>query len=163
MLNRFHASVLLTFLLGCGVTLGLHYAPQLLVETQAEENEKDEKPGADEWFVEQRAYPLKAIPFDARVRAIEQMDAAETRQTQARVRLYGKAAAAIAQQSQPRWEALGPQPIANGNTGAALRPALPALRPASCPHALAFGPPLRLTGEDYEGLAKRVESAVRAL
>ena len=126
MLNRFLWSVLFTLLLGVGLTLGLHYAPLLSPEREAqetEENEKDEKPGADEWFVEQRAYPLKAIPFDARVRALEQMDAAEARQTAARVRLYGKAANVIAQQSQPRWEALGPQPIANGNTGAALKPA----------------------------------------
>ncbi len=123
MLNRFSWSVLFTLLLGCSLTFGLRYAPQLVAETQAEENEKGEKPGADEWFVAQRAYPLKAIPFDARVRAIEQMDAAEARQTAARVRLYGKAANVIAQQNQPRWEALGPQPIANGNTGAVARAA----------------------------------------
>jgi hypothetical protein len=28
---------------------------------------------------------------------------------------------------------------------------------------VAFGEPLRLTGDDYEALAKRVEQAVRAL
>ncbi len=121
MLTRFSWSLLFTLLLGVGLTWGLQYAPLLSAETKA--REKGEKPGADEWFVEQRAYPLKAIPFDARVKAIEQMDAAEARQTATRVKLYGKAANIIAQQSQPRWEALGPQPIANGNTGAVAKPA----------------------------------------
>ncbi|NOT61571.1 MAG: hypothetical protein HOP19_15245, partial [Acidobacteria bacterium] len=109
-------SVLLTFLLGGGLSLGLRYAPLLALENAAEEyeeNEKDEKPGADEWFVEQRAYPLKTIPFDARMNALEQMEAAETRQAAARTKLYGRAARVIEQQTQPRWEALGPQPIAN--------------------------------------------------
>ncbi|MGH9847654.1 MAG: hypothetical protein ACREEM_53875, partial [Blastocatellia bacterium] len=70
-----------------------------------------EKPGADEWFYEQRAYPLNEIPHGARLRAIEQMERVEAR----RASLFSRTVEA-AVESQPRWEALGPRPIANGNT-----------------------------------------------
>jgi uncharacterized protein (TIGR03437 family) len=91
-------------------------------EVEAEDGRR-EKPEAEEWFYEQRAYPLKSIPPGARVQALAQLEAVEARRTQARVKLYGKQmAAVIEQQSQPRWEALGPQPIINGNTGTPQRP-----------------------------------------
>ncbi len=70
-----------------------------------------EKPGADQWFHEQRAYPLNEIPHGARLRAIEQMEQVEAR----RASLFGESAEAVVE-SQPRWEGLGPRPIANGNT-----------------------------------------------
>jgi len=35
--------------------------------------------------------------------------------------------------------------------------------PKRGPARIAFGAPMRLTGEDYQGLAKQVEDAVRAL
>jgi photosystem II stability/assembly factor-like uncharacterized protein len=86
-----------------------------------------EKPGADEWFYEQRAYPLTEIPRGARVRAIRQMEAAETRQKQVRRALYGQTTEATRatealENNQPKWEALGPKPISNGNTGTISRP-----------------------------------------
>jgi len=83
---------------------------------------RGEQPESDEWFYEQRAYPLNAIPAGARMRAIGQMERIEARRAELRRRLYGKEAG-TAEQTQPKWEALGPKPIANGNTGALSRPA----------------------------------------
>src|SRR5215475_7874683 len=85
------------------------------------EDERGERPESDEWFYEQRAYPLNAIPIGARVRAIEQMERIEARRVELRRGLYGKDAGTEAQ-NQPKWEALGPRPITNGNTGTLSRP-----------------------------------------
>ncbi len=85
------------------------------------EVERGEQPESDEWFYEQRAYPSKAIPIGARLRAIEQMERIEARRAEFRRRLYRKEAR-TEPQNQPKWEALGPRPIANGNTGPLSRP-----------------------------------------
>ncbi len=47
------------------------------IAEQPEEIESDEKPGADEWFHEQRAYPRTEIPIAARMRALDQLDQLE--------------------------------------------------------------------------------------
>jgi uncharacterized protein (TIGR03437 family) len=86
-----------------------------------EEIESDEKPGADEWFYEQRAYPLKEIPLGARMRALTYLEDDERRLRQLKsVQLDGATRPETMQE--PVWQALGPQPIANGNTGAVQRP-----------------------------------------
>jgi uncharacterized protein (TIGR03437 family) len=92
------------------------------VETGArEESESDEKPGADEWFYEQRAYPLKQIPAGARMRAFDQLEREEQRLRQRTGAQLDRATASEMMQ-EPAWRPLGPQPIANGNTGAVQRP-----------------------------------------
>jgi uncharacterized protein (TIGR03437 family) len=86
-----------------------------------EEIESDEKPGADEWFREQRAYPLREIPIAARMRAFDQLEREEQRLRQLKgAPRDGAVEAETAQE--PGWLPLGPQPIANGNTGAVQRP-----------------------------------------
>ena len=84
-------------------------------------SEKSERLGADEWFIEQRAYPLEEIPVGARLQSLEQLSIVETRRAALLQKLYGLTAEAI-EQSQPAWQALGPQPIANGSTGQVARP-----------------------------------------
>ncbi|HMX29951.1 MAG TPA: hypothetical protein PKC13_30475, partial [Blastocatellia bacterium] len=89
---------------------------------EAEVETGDEKAKADEWFVEQRAYPLKDIPLGARAEAVEQLERTEALRAAELRRLYGAEAAEIIEQSQPKWQPLGPQPISNGNTGTPQRP-----------------------------------------
>jgi photosystem II stability/assembly factor-like uncharacterized protein len=72
----------------------------------------DEKPLAEEFFREQRAYPLRDIPRGAYARAVEQLEREERRMRELRLE-------AAAEADTLRWEPLGPQPIANGNTAGA--------------------------------------------
>ena len=83
--------------------------------------ESDEKPGADEWFYEQRAYPLQDIPIAARMRALTYLEDDERRLRQLKGAQLDRATRSETAQ-EPAWQALGPQPIANGNTGAVQRP-----------------------------------------
>jgi uncharacterized protein (TIGR03437 family) len=96
-------------------------------ELEAETEEHEAKPGADEWFYEQRAYPLNEIPLGARANALEQLEVLEERQQARRQQLYGRQAADIIADSQPKWEAVGPRPIgpvARANAGRATAIAL---------------------------------------
>ena len=88
-------------------------------ERETEEDEASEIPLAAEWFLEQRAYPLKTIPERARARAIEQVEREELQR-----RRYQTNAAEAADDAAagPQWEALGPMPITNGSTGAVSQP-----------------------------------------
>jgi uncharacterized protein (TIGR03437 family) len=114
--------VVLVFFVGLFVSIELSKHRQDESDFEIE-SEAGEKPGFDEWFYEQRAYPLRTIPAGARMRAIDQMERAEERRrARAFHKGYGIAADAIAP-NQPKWEALGPRPIANGNTGPLSRPA----------------------------------------
>ena len=84
------------------------------------ENEAHEKPLADEWFYEQRAYPLTEIPRGARAHALEQLEREEQRVRRLRLEA-GETAESIA--ADPLvWQALGPQPITNGNTSGVQKP-----------------------------------------
>src|SRR5262249_42167203 len=114
-------TVILFFSAGSFVSSELNKYRQIESDFEIE-SEAGEKPGFDEWFYEQPAYPLEAIPAGARTRAIEQMERAEERRAQLLRKQHGIAAEAIAL-NQPKWEALGPRPIANGNTGTLARPA----------------------------------------
>lgn len=100
-------------------------------ETAAEEHEAEAKPGADEWFVEQRAYPLNEIPAGALQRSIEQLDTLERRQAAQRRQNFGALSAKQVEEalaaSQPQWESVGPRPIgtiARANSGRATAIAL---------------------------------------
>jgi uncharacterized protein (TIGR03437 family) len=64
------------------------------------------------WFYQQRAYPLEQIPTGAREEALVEWEAAE--REQAALRSGGKLAR-VAQQ-ELAWQALGPRPIAQGQT-----------------------------------------------
>lgn len=83
---------------------------------------RDEKARADEWFTEQRAYPLKEIPPGARAEAMVQLEQIEAARATALRNRFGVEAAQAIEESQPAWQPLGPQPIANGNTGTVQRP-----------------------------------------
>jgi photosystem II stability/assembly factor-like uncharacterized protein len=91
-------------------------------EESEHESEAGERLGADEWFVEQRAYPLNEIPIGARLEAIDQLTVVETKRAEMRRQIYGPNVEPI-ERTQPVWEAIGPQPIANGSTGPVARPA----------------------------------------
>jgi photosystem II stability/assembly factor-like uncharacterized protein len=65
-----------------------------------------------EWFYHQRAYPLDQIPRGARLEALAQSD--EVERAQSRLRKAGKFAAVPEQEV--AWQALGPRPIADGQT-----------------------------------------------
>lgn len=82
----------------------------------------DEKARADAWFLEQRAYPLQEVPLGARAEAIEQLEQIEAARAAALRQRYGVEMAEAIEQAQPKWQPLGPQPIANGNTGTLQRP-----------------------------------------
>lgn len=77
-------------------------------DSYEEENEFAEKALSEQWFIEQRAYPLTEIPAGARALAVEQLMREELRLRR------GNRFNAVA--ADPTWEAVGPQPIANGNT-----------------------------------------------
>ncbi|MBI1765774.1 MAG: hypothetical protein HYR56_30585, partial [Acidobacteria bacterium] len=76
-------------------------------ETGTEFNEGEKR---QEWFYQQRAYPLAEIPQNARLAGIEQW--AKTERAQQELRQRGKLAAAPEQDI--AWTALGPRPILNG-------------------------------------------------
>ncbi|HWQ36843.1 MAG TPA: hypothetical protein VNQ79_28685 [Blastocatellia bacterium] len=114
----------MTALLALAVLAGLFATGGLklisLPEGGEAEDESGEIPLAADWFLEQRAYPLRTIPEGARTRAIEQADRESLRLRQRRVMNAAEASDAAA--FGPQWEALGPQPITNGNTGPVSRP-----------------------------------------
>ena len=66
-------------------------------ENLEDSSEKGEKPGADEWFIEQRAYPLNEIPVGAHLQSLEQLSIIETRRAVLMRRLYGITAEAFEQ------------------------------------------------------------------
>jgi uncharacterized protein (TIGR03437 family) len=87
-------------------------APHSGVNESAEA--EGEKPGREDWFYEQRAYPLKAIPAGARFQAVEQLEALETRRR--------RLSAHETQAADPLiWTPLGPQPIGQGQTSGTPR------------------------------------------
>lgn len=86
-----------------------HLPSVLHEDREGEAEEFDEKPLADEWFYEQRAYPLAEIPRAAYARAVEQLE----REERLRRALRPESAVEVAAL---KWESLGPQPIANGST-----------------------------------------------
>ncbi len=101
--------------------------PLAAFEPEAEAEAREAKPGADEWFYEQRAYPLNEIPLGARANALAQLEVLEARQQARRQQLYGRQAAEVIADSQPKWEAVGPRPIgpvARANAGRATALAL---------------------------------------
>ena len=108
-----------TLVLACGLLgiLGVLLSAWSPIEFESEAGEEDEKPAAEAWFYEQRAYPLTEIPRGAHARAVEDLNRKEEARRQQLRRLYGQEGAEAIEQSQPRWQALGPQPIINGNTG----------------------------------------------
>ncbi len=77
-------------------------------EKMGEEFREGEK--RQEWFYQQRAYPLAEIPQGARLAAFDQWAAAERAQNN--LRLQGKLA--VAPEQEIAWTALGPRPILNG-------------------------------------------------
>lgn len=91
-------------------------------DVEAEYETSNEKARADEWFLEQRAYPLKEIPFGARAEAVEQLEQTEAARAASLRQRYGAEMAEAIEMSQPKWQPLGPQPITNGNTGSVQRP-----------------------------------------
>lgn len=109
---------LVPFAIVLALFVGLMTADLPRFEVEAD----DEKARADEWFTEQRAYPLKEIPVGARAEAIEQLEQIEALRAERLRSLYGEEAAEVMEQSQPKWQPLGPQPISNGNTGTIQRP-----------------------------------------
>ena len=125
-------TVLFLFMFGALMTERLKQDSWFENEGEAEAEEASEaKPGADEWFVEQRAYPLPEIPTGALQRSIEQLEVLERRQALQRRQVFGqlasKQAAEALAASQPQWEALGPRPIgtvARANSGRATAIAL---------------------------------------
>ncbi len=106
-------TILLAFLIGSFTSQNFNQLGEFESEAEAETEERA-KPEAEAWFYEQRAYPLESIPLGARAQAIEQLEETEVRRAQTRAKLYGKSGAVMIEQSQPQWEALGPQPITNG-------------------------------------------------
>ncbi|MBI1763925.1 MAG: hypothetical protein HYR56_21075 [Acidobacteria bacterium] len=121
---------LLTLVFGAGILLSgprLDSFSLLEFEPVADAETQEAKPGADEWFYEQRAYPLSEIPLGVRAKAVEQLAVLEERQQLRRQQLYGRQAAEVVADSQPKWEALGPRPIgpvARANAGRATALAL---------------------------------------
>ncbi len=81
------------------------------IEVEEEENEGGERLRED-WFYYQRAYPAKIIPPDAQLRMREQLETEELRLRQTRL----SAGLEADPQQQLVWAALGPAPIANGQT-----------------------------------------------
>lgn len=81
------------------------------IEIDEEENESGERLRQD-WFYYQRAYPAKIIPPDAPLRMREQLETEELRVRQTRL----SAGLEADPQQQLIWAALGPAPIANGQT-----------------------------------------------
>ncbi|MEO6725257.1 MAG: hypothetical protein ABIP14_08135, partial [Blastocatellia bacterium] len=81
------------------------------IEIEEEENEDGGRLRQD-WFYYQRAYPAKIIPPDAPLRMREQLETEELRLQQARL----SAGLEADPQQQLVWAALGPAPIANGQT-----------------------------------------------
>lgn len=76
-----------------------------------EERESGEN-GREDWFSFQRAYPGKTIPRDAPLRMREQLDQEEFRLRQSRASFTN----AAEPEQQAVWAALGPAPIAQGQT-----------------------------------------------
>lgn len=74
------------------------------------EEEFSESERRQDWFYQQRAYPLTKIPQSARLEAFEQW--AETERTQTELRKRGKLAAVPEQEI--AWAALGPRPVLDG-------------------------------------------------
>jgi len=80
-----------------------------------EENEAGEHRRED-WFYFQRAYPARAIPPEAPLRMREQLEREELRLKQTRTAFRDSAGAAAEPAQQAVWAALGPAPIAQGQT-----------------------------------------------
>jgi len=76
-----------------------------------EENESGERQRED-WFYFQRAYPAQAIPSDASLRMRQQLEATELQMKRTRL----SAGLAAEPEQQAVWAALGPAPIAQGQT-----------------------------------------------
>jgi uncharacterized protein (TIGR03437 family) len=97
------------------------------LETVIDEVEQEAGERRRDWFYLQRAYPAKMIPFDAPLRMREQLEREELRLLQSRV-AFNKA---LAPEQQLVWAALGPAPIAQGQTfsnpGAPVSGRVPAL------------------------------------
>ncbi len=96
-------------------------------ETIVEEEEEEAGNRRRDWFYEQRAYPAQMIPFDAPLRMREQLDREEVRLRRASASFNGKSAP----EQQQVWAALGPAPIAQGQTfsspGAPVSGRIPAI------------------------------------
>ncbi len=125
--RRFLPMLALAFF--CGITLtGQRLTLLPLAEFEPEAEAHEAKPGAEEWFYEQRAYPLKAIPAGARLRAFEQAEREERRlRPGRRAVLQGEGESGVL--AEPAWQPLGPAPILNGSTLAAGRMTAVALEP----------------------------------
>src|SRR5437660_12572406 len=69
------------------------YLSKLLTETRAQGSEagEGERQLRDDWFREQRAYPMEEIPPAARASAIEQLEVEETRLSRWRAATFGEA------------------------------------------------------------------------
>jgi uncharacterized protein (TIGR03437 family) len=80
----------------------------------SEDEGEGERRGRDDWFYEQRAYPQRTIPVNARGRALQQLEQLEERRRQFSATDLGEAATAAA--TLPAWESLGPRPIGQGQT-----------------------------------------------
>ncbi len=75
--------------------------------------EENERLRVINWSYLQRAYPLRAIPRGARMRAIEQMEGEDARLELLRA---SGSRGAIDPSQQPAWVSLGPAPIGEGQT-----------------------------------------------
>lgn len=85
------------------------------METRIEGSDEAESEGERraDWLYLQRAYPARDIPAEARLRMTEQLEGEEARLRAAR---EARGLAALAPEQQLVWAALGPAPIAEGQT-----------------------------------------------
>jgi uncharacterized protein (TIGR03437 family) len=92
-------------------TVEMRTIPPMATIDEDEEKEAGERRRED-WFYFQRAYPAKAVPPDAPLRMREQLEREELRLKQSRAS-FGLTAEP---EQQAVWAALGPAPIASGQT-----------------------------------------------
>lgn len=94
-------------LIGLAVIVGCNRL-QPVKPTQTAKAGKAENPGGrEDWFNEQRAYPAKSIPWGARVRALEQVEAEQSRLRGTNYMQRFSFDPNLA------WTSLGPNPIGN--------------------------------------------------
>jgi uncharacterized protein (TIGR03437 family) len=98
-------------ILACSVGLSPDDLRLTVAQPPIEFSEEGEGPRSN-WFYAQRAYPLKTIPYLARMHAIEQLELEEARLKARHAAIYGEADPA----QSLTWVPLGPAPIGQGQT-----------------------------------------------
>ncbi|MGH9841149.1 MAG: hypothetical protein ACREEM_20540 [Blastocatellia bacterium] len=98
-------------ILACSVGFSPEDLQLTAAQPPVELDEEGEGPRSN-WFYAQRAYPLKAIPHAARMRAIEQLELEEARLKARHAAIYGETDPA----QSLAWVPLGPAPIGQGQT-----------------------------------------------